>query len=122
MFIYSNGGYASIRMTQANYFDSEYVGCDGSTGLGMPEWLQLFSAYSIRVVTLNPLDIFSADALDKLNDSEPCAFIVPIDPEQTYFPKITSSVLPDGKMQSNPLHLMTPELSIEVASKVFKYL
>ena len=122
MFIYSNGGYASIRMTQANYFDSEYVGCDESTGLGMPEWLQLFSAYSIRVVTLNPQDIFSADALGKLNDSEPCAFIVPIDPEQTYFPKITSSVLPDGKMQSNPLHLMTPELSIEVASRVFKYL
>jgi acetolactate synthase I/II/III large subunit len=122
MFIYSNGGYASIRMTQANYFDSEYVGCDESTGLGMPEWLKLFSAYSIRVATLNPQDIFSADVLDKLNDSEPCAFIVPIDPEQTYFPKITSSVLPDGKMQSNPLHLMTPELSEEVASKVFKYL
>ena len=62
------------------------------------------------------------DVLEKLNDSEPYAFIVPVDPEQTYFPKITSTVLPDGKMQSNPLHLMTPELSTDLASKVFKYL
>ena len=122
IFIYSNGGYASIRMTQANYFDSEYVGCDESTGLGMPNWSTLFSAFSINTVVLDPKDIFSQDVLEKLNDSEPYAFIVPVDPEQTYFPKITSTVLPDGKMQSNPLHLMTPELSTDLASKVFKYL
>jgi acetolactate synthase-1/2/3 large subunit len=122
IFIYSNGGYASIRMTQANYFDSEYVGCDESTGLGMPNWPMLFSAFSINTVVLDPEDILSEDVLKKLNDSEPYAFIVPVDPEQTYFPKITSTVLPDGKMQSNPLHLMTPELSAELASKVFKYL
>ena len=109
-------------MTQANYFDSEYVGCDESTGLGMPNWSTLFSAFSIDTVVLDPEDIFSEDALKKLNNSEPCAFIVPIDPEQTYFPKITSIVLSDGKMQSNPLHLMTPELSLDLASRVFKYL
>jgi acetolactate synthase-1/2/3 large subunit len=122
IFIYSNGGYASIRMTQANYFDSEYVGCDESTGLGMPDWSTLFAAFSINTVALDPKDIFSEDVLNKLNNSAPYAFIVPVDPEQTYFPKITSAVLPDGKMQSNPLHLMTPELSEDLASKVFKYL
>ena len=32
-FIINDGGYASIRMTQSNYFDGNYVGCDPETGL-----------------------------------------------------------------------------------------
>ncbi len=28
VFIFSNSGYASIRMTQRNYFDGAYLGCD----------------------------------------------------------------------------------------------
>ena len=50
------------------------------------------------------------------------AFLVKIDPNQTYFPKIISRVGPDRTMESNPLHLMSPELPAEVAAKVFRYL
>jgi acetolactate synthase-1/2/3 large subunit len=39
IFIYSNNGYASIRMTQRNYFYGSYVGCDSSTVLGLPDWV-----------------------------------------------------------------------------------
>ena len=49
------------------------------------------------------------------------AFIVKINPEQTYFPKISSKVLENGSMQSNPLHLMTPDLPNELTEKFFKY-
>jgi acetolactate synthase-1/2/3 large subunit len=35
IFIFDNGGYASIRMTQKSYFDGHYVGCDEKTGLGI---------------------------------------------------------------------------------------
>jgi acetolactate synthase-1/2/3 large subunit len=37
IFLYENGGYASIKMTQSNYFGGAYVGCDIATGLGMPD-------------------------------------------------------------------------------------
>ena len=33
MFILDDSGYASIRMTQKNYFGGRYVGCDRETGL-----------------------------------------------------------------------------------------
>ena len=43
-------------------------------------------------------------------DNAPCAFIVPIDPEQTYFPKISSRITASGSMESNPIDRMTPEI------------
>ncbi len=122
IFIYDDGGYASIRMTQSNYFNGQYIGCDRETGLGLPTWLPFFASYGVRAHTLDTKFPFSDEVLAMLNDDKPAAFIVPIDPKQTYFPKIASRVMPDGMMQSNPLHLMSPELPDDVASRVFKYL
>ena len=36
-------------------------------------------------------------------------FVVRVDPEQTYYPKITSRINSLGKMESNPINIMTPE-------------
>lgn len=121
-FILSNSGYASIRMTQKSYFGGNYMGCDEKTGLGLPDWQKLFDAYNLRCMVLDANDSFPDQALRWIEDDRPCAFIVPVHPEQTYFPKITSRVVGDGQMQSNPIHLMTPDLDPEVSAQVFKYL
>ena len=121
-FIFSNSGYASIRMTQKSYFDGNYLGCDEQTGLGLPNWELIFGAYGIPVTTIEPCSQFTPKTLELMNDPLPRAFLVPIHPEQTYYPKITSKVMPDGTMESNPLHLMTPELSPNVAALVYRYL
>ena len=47
IFLFDDNGYASIRMTQSNYFGGRYVGCDIETGLGIPNWEPLFAAYDI---------------------------------------------------------------------------
>lgn len=122
MFIFDNGGYASIRMTQTNYFGGKYVGCDPSTGLGLPDWIGLFASYGIKMHRLGSNMPFEDEIEDSLRDSEPAAYLVPVDPQQTYFPKITSRVLTDGNMESNPLHIMTPDIAPEVENLVFKYL
>jgi acetolactate synthase-1/2/3 large subunit len=122
LFLFCNEGYASIRMTQRNYFDGAYVGCDLQTGLGLPSWPELFSAYSIPSLEINPADPFNEEVLARIAKPGPCAFLVPIDPEQTYFPKISSHVLTDGSMMSNPLHLMTPELQPDLANVCMPYL
>lgn len=121
-FIFSNEGYASIRMTQLNYFGGEYLGCDTRTGLGFPDWLALFAAFRIPVAELD-LDWARAGRFDELFETPgPAAFIVPVDPEQTYLPKISSRMNAAGSMESNPLHLMSPDLSEDVASQVFAHL
>jgi acetolactate synthase-1/2/3 large subunit len=122
IFIFDDNGYASIRMTQKNYFGGRYVGCDTSTGLGIPIWSKLFEAYSIPMQELRPGFEQTPTFLEAFNAPGPAAFIVKIDPEQTYFPKISSRVTPSGSMESNPLHLMTPDLDETTAAKVFRYL
>ena len=121
-FILCNDGYASIRMTQKSYFNGHYVGCDSNTGLMLPDWMVFFAAYGISPIQLDPLNPFDSKVVEALNSAQTSVFLVPVDPEQTYFPKITSRVVGGGGMESNPLHLMTPELSEEVAKQVFKYL
>jgi len=122
IFLFDDNGYASIRMTQSNYFGGRYVGCDTATGLGMPRWDHLFAAYNIPVQRIGPGYHEDSAFLEAFSAPFPAAFLVHIDPVQTYFPKISSRVTASGSMESNPLHLMTPDLDESTVAKVFRYL
>ncbi|MGK2954596.1 MAG: thiamine pyrophosphate-binding protein [Solirubrobacterales bacterium] len=120
--LFSNDGYASIRMTQRNYFNGSWIGCDVSTGLGLPNWEVLAAAYGVPYAKMDPETGFGGVVGELLASDGPALIEVPIDPEQTYFPKIMSSVQEDGSMRSNPLHLMHPELDERTAELVFAHL
>lgn len=122
IFLFSNHGYASIRMTQKNYFGGAYLGCDEKSGLGFPNWALLFAAYGIPFKQLEPGWFHDQTTLGAWTTEGPAAFQVPLDPEQTFFPKISSLVKADGGMESNPLHLMTPELGEEECHRLMRYL
>ena len=123
MFIFDDGGHASIRMTQRAYFDGNYVGCDVSTGLGLPDWEHIGDAWGIATTVVTDLSqLGSVDCQEKLIAPGPAIFIIRIHPEQTYFPKITSFVTPEGSMRSNPIHRMSPDLSEKEQRLVFKFL
>ncbi|SFR81732.1 thiamine pyrophosphate-binding protein [Sphingomonas jatrophae] len=110
IFIFHDQGHASIRMTQRSYFNGKYLGCDRPSGLGLPDWERVFNAWDVPVLAL-PLD-FESDARfqELMSAPGPAAFIVPIDPEQTYFPKISSRITETGSMASNPIDRMSPEI------------
>ena len=110
IFIFHDQGHASIRMTQRSYFNGKYLGCDRPSGLGLPNWERVFAAWDVPVLAL-PLDFEASDAFQAMMAAPgPAAFIVPIDPEQTYFPKITSRITATGSMESNPIDRMSPEI------------
>lgn len=121
IFLFSNEGYGSIRMTQRGYFGGAYLGCDTSTGLGFPDWDLLFRAYGIPVLNVGT-DGLQTEGFAALFDAPgPACFVLRIDPEQTYFPKISSRVTATGSMESNPLHRMSPDLPEDLADRVFPY-
>ena len=122
MFIFSNLGYASIRVSQKAYFNGAYIGCDEATGVGLPDWIQLFKAFNIPAVEITSSLLGNVEALDLLKQKGPAAFIVKIHPDQSYLPKVTSKIFSDGKMRSNPIHLMDPPLSTEISESVFRFL
>jgi acetolactate synthase-1/2/3 large subunit len=121
-FIFANEGYASIRTTQRTYFNGAYLGCDVRTGLGFPDWETLFRAFGIPLMNLG--EGWSEDAAftAAFEANGPYGFMVPIDPEQTYFPKVSSRITASGSMESRPIHDMSPDLPEDVAAKVFRYL
>jgi acetolactate synthase-1/2/3 large subunit len=121
-FLMANEGYASIRSTQRNYFGGEYVGCDTKTGLGFPDWEVLFGAFGIPAIELRSGWTEDARFRELWESNAPAGFVVPIDPEQSYLPKISSRVTSSGSMESNPLHRMSPDLPDELAAEVLRYL
>ena len=122
IFIFSNKGYASIRVSQKAYFAGAYIGCDAETGVGLPNWSKAFGAYGIPSVEISGSISNNEEVARLLNAKGPAAFIVNIHPDQSFLPKITSRISADGKMKSNPIHLMDPQLDAELSASVFNYL
>ncbi len=110
MFVFHDQGHASIRMTQMNYFKGKYLGCDRQSGLGLPQWDNLFPAWGVPVVHVNRGFEKDPVFLEHFNKPGLCAFIVHVDPQQSYFPKISSRITESGSMESNPIDRMTPEV------------
>ena len=122
IFIFDDGGYASIRMTQRNYFQGRYVGCDRATGLGLPDWARLFAAWDVPVMALPDPASLQGEFVEAFARPGLMAFVVKLDPEQTYYPKIASRISASGAMESNPLHLMSPELDEATMRAVGRFL
>jgi len=122
IFLTSNKGYASIRTTQKSYFNGNYVGCDRETGLGLPNWEHIAKAFNISSMVINRNNLWSSEMILNMESDQPFLFIVELDPEQLYFPKVTSRVLSDGSMKTNPIHLMSPSLEQNVAEKAYRFI
>lgn len=110
IFIFHDQGHASIRMTQINYFKGKYLGCDRDSGLGLPNWMQLFKAWNIPAMEISNKYIENDEFKKRFNDNNLQVFVVKIDPEQTYLPKISSRITENGSMESNPIDRMSPEI------------
>ena len=121
-FLWINEGYASIRMTQRNYFRGAWIGCDRDSGVGLPHWPEIFGAFDIPCRTLDPRERLEHQLLTDIDAPGPQAFLVPIHPEQTYLPKISSRITASGSMESNPLHFMSPDLPTEIGELALRYL
>ena len=110
-------------MTQKSYFGGDYIGCDESSGLGMPDFKLLAQAYGLSYEKIKPSDVKNVDKLQNiLRKNGPSIIVVPIDPEQTYFPKIVSKITKNGSMESNPIHIMSPEVDDLSYNRFFKYI
>lgn len=122
IYLWVNNGYASIRMTQKTYFQGAWLGCDTESGLGFPDWATLFASFGIPVFEMGPEGFASEAAKSFIREHGLYAVLVPIDPAQTFFPKISSFITATGGMKSNPLHKIGPELPQELYQRFAPHL
>ena len=109
-FIINNNGYHSIRQTQTNLFTPPLVGvCDGN-GLSFPDLEKLSWAYGMRYVKIDSADDIEAKVKEVLEGNDPVLCEVVVSDKQNFSPKLSSKVLPDGKIVSPPIDDMFPFL------------
>ena len=113
LFLLNNHGYQSIRQTQRNLFHSSLIGLDPESGVGFPDFATLSKAFSFDYFQLD-----SEAAADKviqavLNAEGPVLCNVIVDPEQIFAPKLSSQILPDGRIISPSMDDMFPFLPRE---------
>jgi acetolactate synthase-1/2/3 large subunit len=109
-FIAENGNYGSIKAHQKSAFNNHYIGCDKETGLWLPNWEHIGSAFGIPVMTIFSNDYDTVEFRKLFTAAGPAIFVVKVDPDQVIYPKIASTRNSEGQVVSNPLHVMEPPL------------
>lgn len=112
IFIVNNGGYASIRSSQSNYF-KRLVGADSTSGLSLPNWLAVAQAYGIDVVKIHDRASMIPQIDNVLANERPVICEVVVEENEERQPRVASVVNPDGTMVSRPLEDMYPFLNRE---------
>jgi acetolactate synthase-1/2/3 large subunit len=114
LFIINNEGYHSIRQTQTNYFDSNYVGIGPDSGdLSFPDFSKLANAYGFKYYSLKNSSDMNKQLVSIMEEKGPYICEVFVTKEQKFEPKPASRKLPDGTMVSAPLEDMYPFLDRE---------
>jgi acetolactate synthase-1/2/3 large subunit len=111
LFVLNNGGYASIRSTQNNFFKL-LVGEGKESGVSFPDMIRLAEANGLEACRIEGAD-FGAQLKKVLAGSGPLVCEVMLDPSQPFEPKLSSKRLPDGTMVTAPLEDMAPFLERE---------
>ena len=106
----NNNGYHSIRQTQTNLFKGQaLVGvCDGN-GVSFPDMEKIAWAYGIPYIRVSRIaDIGKLQ--ESMEEAGPLLAEVVVDTAQNFAPKLSSKVLPDGKIVSPEIDDMFPFL------------
>ncbi len=112
IFVLDNNGYHSIRQTQTNYFPDNISGTNDSDGLGFPQFKRLIKSFGINTKNINSIRALRKILKSALFiDANPCAFIIRVDKEQLFEPKLQSRISEDGEIVTPQLHDMYPFLT-----------
>jgi acetolactate synthase-1/2/3 large subunit len=110
LFVLDNRCYISIKQTQTNLFDSNFVGIDASSGVSFPNFEKISEAYGLPTFTIRSHNKLEAIIAKVLETKGPAFCHVHITSDYIFSPKTASKKLPDGRMVSAPLEDMFPFL------------
>ncbi|MFK0093302.1 thiamine pyrophosphate-binding protein [Pseudomonas sp. NPDC090592] len=112
--VMNNGGYASIRNTQRNYFESRYVGTGPEAGLWMPDLEELARAYHLPFMRISDASELEQGLAEAMRMPRPMIVEVLLMKDEALSPKVAAIPQADGSMTSMPLEDMSPLLPLAV--------
>ncbi len=113
LFIINNGGYASIRNTQRNYFNGRYVGTGPESDLFIPDFVAVAQAMGLAAMSIADASGLKAGIAAALAHEGPILCDIHVTPNESLWPKAIAVPQADGTLLSMPLEDMTPLLPRE---------
>lgn len=111
--VMNNGGYASIRTTQRNYFEGRYVGTGPEAGLFLPDMEALSSCYQLGYYRVEEATSLQQAIAGAEAQKGPVIIDVRLCSDEALSPKVAALPQKDGSMLSMPLEDMSPLLPLE---------
>lgn len=115
--IFNNDGYLMIKHTQKMLFQGKYVSVDKNTGIGLPNFNKLMSAFGYNYYALRNWNVFDHTIKAFLNDPQAACLEVFMDPEQDFIPKVKGVLKEDLSILAPPIEEMSPLLSFKTIEK-----
>ncbi len=110
MFILNNQGYHSIELTQTDFFNRNFIGCNRESGVSFPDNSKLADLYGLKYYRINS----TAKMRQVINSVLSCTGAVlcevVLNNDYIFAPKLSSEKKPDGRMVSKPLEDLSPFL------------
>ena len=119
IFILNNDGYSSIKQTQTNFFEGRNTGAGTNSGVSIPDFVKVGSAFDIKSIRLESPDEIDNTIKDVLSAKGPVLCDVIVNPDYIFTPKLLSRKLEDGTMISPSLEDMYPFLPRDEYEKNF---
>ncbi len=118
IFLINNNGYHSIRITQTNLFNKNFVGIGEESGdLSFPEFKKIAEAFGYEYFCARSNEEMKA-VVDKVLMRDGAVFCeIFTDTQQVWEPKSSTKRLEDGTLISPPLEDLAPFLSREELKK-----
>ncbi|MBQ7715550.1 MAG: thiamine pyrophosphate-binding protein [Clostridia bacterium] len=119
LFLINNNGYHSIRLTQTNLFNKNFVGIGPESGdLSFPEFKKIAEAFGYRYLCAHSNSEMRSAVDNALELDEPVFTEIFTDTKQVWEPKSSTKRLEDGTLVSPPLEDLAPFIPREELERV----
>ncbi len=120
IFVLNNHGYASIRATQQNYFDSRFVATNSKSGLDVPKIEKIAFCFGFKFLRISHIQ----ELKDKINQAicseNPIICEIDMRKDEKLMPKCGVLKSDDNSLVSAPLEDMAPLLPLEDLKSLMK--
>lgn len=121
LFIFNNDGYAMIKISQQNLFESRVSGSDINSGISFPLFLDLAKTFGFEYCLIDNSKSFESVLRPALESPRAVLIEIKMSPDQRYLPRLATSKLADGTLVSPPLEDLDPMISIESLRDLLGY-
>ena len=111
IFVINNGGYASLRNTQRSFFGADLIGSSENSGLTMPNWHLISSAYGIEYRSISESSALNRELKEIMESSKTQLIEVFCQHDQVVMPGVGNYRDEAGNLRSDALNEMKPKLS-----------